>query len=218
METAPPAIHGLRVPHRASLRGWRSARPLGIGWRLGLGLAAVTAVLVASEILATSTTREALDAVRVMQNEHEPLASSANAVLEKLVAFDGVVGAFVHSRSGRGLRWRSRSAGGLRWRTAVRAYFGNRPQPPSLPTPAHTAGALTRHIARPRVQLASRATQRWQWVDARGGGPQPRLTSSSPLRAVRASPSMAPRYMRAARWRNFSPPSMRCAETSTRPQ
>jgi len=35
------------------------------------------------EGLATRTTREALEAVRSMQNEHEPLANSANAVLEK---------------------------------------------------------------------------------------------------------------------------------------
>ena len=70
---------------------WRTATPLlGIGGRLGLGLAAVAAVLVGDEVLSTRTTREALEAVRVMQNEHEPLAASANAVLERLVAYDRI--------------------------------------------------------------------------------------------------------------------------------
>ena len=58
---------------------WRLRVPrLGIGWRLILGLTAVAAVLIGAQVLATRTTREALDAVRSMQNEHEPVASAAN--------------------------------------------------------------------------------------------------------------------------------------------
>ncbi len=87
-ESPPPARRRLRLPR------------LSIGWRLTLGLAAVAAVLIIGEELAARTTREALDAVRGMQNEHEPLASSANAVLEKLLAFDGVVSEFMQARSG----------------------------------------------------------------------------------------------------------------------
>src|SRR5437588_599723 len=65
---------------------WSPRSPrLGIGWRLGLGLAAVTAVLLLGESLATRTARQALEAVRSMQTEHEPLANRANAVLEKLI-------------------------------------------------------------------------------------------------------------------------------------
>ena len=71
---------------------------LGIAWRLGLGLAAIAAVLVGAEVLATRTTRDALEAVRLMQSEQEPLASRADAVLEKLVAYDRAVGAFVQGR------------------------------------------------------------------------------------------------------------------------
>jgi len=68
---------------------WRLRAPrLGIGWRLLLGLAAVGAVLVAGEERATRTTRAALEALSSMQHEHQPLARSANAVLEKLAAFD----------------------------------------------------------------------------------------------------------------------------------
>src|ERR1700732_622612 len=90
-ETArPSAPRPLPAPHVP--RGWRLRVPrLGIGWRLGLGLAAVTTVLMLGEGLATRTTREALEAVRSMQNEHEPLANSANAVLEKLLAYDRAV-------------------------------------------------------------------------------------------------------------------------------
>src|SRR5438067_10100488 len=79
-------------------RSPRSPR-LGIGWRLGLGLAAVTAVLLLGESLATRTARQALEAVRSMQTEHEPLANRANAVLEKLIAYDRAVGEYVRPHS-----------------------------------------------------------------------------------------------------------------------
>src|ERR1700724_105460 len=54
-------------------RGWRGLKPrLGIGSRLALGLAAVAAVILVGHGLATQTTREAVEAVRSMQSEHEP--------------------------------------------------------------------------------------------------------------------------------------------------
>ncbi|HUJ52719.1 MAG TPA: hypothetical protein VLX08_04135, partial [Steroidobacteraceae bacterium] len=65
--------------------------------RLGLGLALVATVLIAGEMLATRTSREALGAVRSMQREHEPLAGGASAVLEKLVAFDRAVVEYVQA-------------------------------------------------------------------------------------------------------------------------
>src|SRR4029077_13870219 len=71
----------------------RSLR-LGIGWRLGLGLAAVTAVFVGGERLATRPAREPVGPVPRMQPEREPLANSANAVLEKLIAYDRAVGEY----------------------------------------------------------------------------------------------------------------------------
>src|SRR5215472_3207817 len=96
-ETAPS--RPLPAPARPPRRAWRPRAPrLGIGWRLILGLAAVAAVLTAGEVLATHTTREALDAVRSMQNEHEGLASSASAVLERLVAYDRAVAEYVQGR------------------------------------------------------------------------------------------------------------------------
>src|SRR5580765_7670645 len=135
------------------------------GWRLGLGLAAVAAVLVGAEVLATRTTRDALEAVRAMQSEHEPLANSADAVLEKLVAYDQAVGAYVQARSGTDVDGITLAGDALE--DAVAAYFANRPQAPVNPATVALRAQLTRHIETAR-QLANRATQRWQWVDARG--------------------------------------------------
>jgi len=149
------------------MRGWRLGAPLlGIAWRLGLGLAAVAAVLVGAEVLATRTTRDALEAVRAMQSEHEPLANSADAVLEKLVAYDQAVGAYVQARSGTDVDGITLAGDALE--DAVAAYFvANRPQTPVNPATVALRAQLTRHIETAR-QLASRATQRWQWIDARG--------------------------------------------------
>ena len=138
----------------------RSLR-LGIGWRLGLGLAAVTAVLVFGEMLATRTAREALEAVRSMQTEHEPLANSANAVLEKLIAYDRAVGEYVQARSA-GDDLTAITQAGDALEAAVTDYFS------SAPSRAVTAAAsglreqLTRHITSAR-RLAGRAAQRLHW-------------------------------------------------------
>src|SRR2546429_10000816 len=85
--SAPRPLPAPRVP-----RGWRLRVPrLGIGRRLGLGLAAVTTVLMLGEGLATRTTREALEAGRRLQNEAQPPAHSANAVPEGILASDRAV-------------------------------------------------------------------------------------------------------------------------------
>ena len=97
IDRPPPSAAPAPAPPFAWLWGGRPR--LGIGWRLILGLTAVAAVLIAGEVLATRTTREALDAVRSMQTDHEPLASAANLVLEKLVAYDRAVGEYVQARS-----------------------------------------------------------------------------------------------------------------------
>src|SRR2546430_15999566 len=66
--SAPRPLPAPRIP-----RGWRLRAPrLGIGWRLGLGLAAVTTVLMLGEGLATRTTREALEAGPRPQPAHQP--------------------------------------------------------------------------------------------------------------------------------------------------
>jgi diguanylate cyclase (GGDEF)-like protein len=152
-------------------RGWRALR-LGIAWQLGLGLAAVAAVLVVGEVLATRTTREALEAVRSMQNEHEPLTNSANAVLERLLAYDRAIDEYLQAHSPEDSRRpeESRRIGedlngvteaGAALEAAVADYFRGSPA-------RITSGAaglrlqLTRHIATAR-ELASRAAQRTEW-------------------------------------------------------
>jgi diguanylate cyclase (GGDEF)-like protein len=150
---------------RPAPRPWRLRAPrLGIGWRLILGLTAVAAVLIAGEVLATHTTREALAAVRSMQNEHEPVASAANLVLEKLVAYDRAVGEYVQAHSP--ADFSSITVAGADLEGAIAAYFRTAP---AASIPAAAAGLrarLIRHIAVAR-QLASRAAQRLQWVDER---------------------------------------------------
>ncbi|HYM28551.1 MAG TPA: diguanylate cyclase, partial [Steroidobacteraceae bacterium] len=136
---------------------------LGIGWRLTLGLAAVAAVLIIGEELAARTTRAALDAVRSMQNEHEPLANSANAMLGKLLAYDRAVGEFVQARSGADFTRITDAGDALEG--AVASYFDNAPAP-VVAAAAGLRAQLTRHIAN-SGQLASRAAQRAQWSDAR---------------------------------------------------
>src|SRR2546430_9792854 len=122
--SAPRPLPAPRVP-----RGWRLRVPrLGIGRRLGLGLAAVTTVLMLGEGLATRTTREALEAVRSMQNEDEPLANRANAVLEGLLAYDRAVDEDLQAHNPD----QSPPITGARdaLEAAVAGYFGSSPSPP----------------------------------------------------------------------------------------
>ncbi len=143
-------------------RGWQPR--LGIGLRLGLGLAAVAAVLILGEMRAADTAREALDASHSMQNQHEPLASRASAIMEKLVAYDRAVGESVQARSG--ADFASLTEAGDALEAAVSGYFEGRPRPPSDPETTRLREQLTHHIANAR-QLASRAAQRVQWAQER---------------------------------------------------
>ncbi len=157
-ETAPP-------PAPRVARGWRLRGPrLGIGRRLGLGLAAVTTVLVLGEMLAARTTREALAAVRSMQNEDEPLANSANAVLEKLLAYDRAVDEDMQAHGPDDFGAIIQAGGALE--AAVADYFGSSPPAPVTADGTALRLQLTRHIANAR-ELASRAAQRAQWVAER---------------------------------------------------
>jgi diguanylate cyclase (GGDEF)-like protein len=137
---------------------------LGVGARLGLGLAAVAAVLVAGDMLATRTAREALEAVRSMQNRHEPLASRANAVLVRLIDYDRTVAEYV--QAGKVADFAAITTAGAALEDAVGGYFDGTP-PPSLSAAAlGLRTQLTRHIAAGR-SFASRTAQRAQWIDER---------------------------------------------------
>jgi diguanylate cyclase (GGDEF)-like protein len=143
---------------------WRLRAPrLGIAWRLLLGLAAVAAVLVAGEELATRTTRTALEALRSMQQDHQPLARSASTVLEKLAAFDRAVGEYVQAHNGADPATVNDAGAALE--SAVGAYFDRAPGAASA-TAADLHAQITRHIDGAR-ELAGRAAQRAQWADAR---------------------------------------------------
>src|SRR5579863_740973 len=143
-------------------RGWQPR--LGIGWRLGLGLAAVTTVLILGEMQAAETAQEALDAIHSMQNEHEPLASRASAIMEKLVAYDRAVGESVQARSG--ADFASLTETGEAHEAAVRGQHGGKPRPTSDPETTRLREQLPNHIANAR-RLASRSAQRVQWAQER---------------------------------------------------
>ena len=121
-------------------------------------------MLIAGDVLATRTAREARTAVWSMQNEHEPLASAANLVLERLVAYDRAVGEYVQARDA--ADFSSITTAGAALEEAVAAYFRSAPPASVSPAAAALRGQLIRHIAVAR-QLASRAAQRLQWVDER---------------------------------------------------
>ena len=145
-------------------RTWRRrVLRLGVGARLGLGLAAVAAVLVAGDLLATHTTREALQAVRSMQNEHEPLASRANAVLVRLLDFDRAVDAYVQHN---GADFAAISRAGAALEEALGSYFDDTPGAPVTQATRALRAMLGEHIVNGR-ELATRATQRAQWVEER---------------------------------------------------
>ena len=156
-----------RAPACRARRGAPRGCPrLGIGARLGLGLAAVAAVLVAADILATRTAREALEAVRSMQNEHEPLASRADAVLVRLIDYDRAVGEYVQARQVAdfaAITHRRRRARGCARRLLRRRRRRRCRRRRSRCAPSSRGTSAARPLA------ASRAAQRAQWLDARRG-------------------------------------------------
>jgi diguanylate cyclase (GGDEF)-like protein len=142
--------------HRRRLR----AR-FGIGTRLTLGLAAVAAVVVVAHVLATRTTRAAVEAVRNMRTRHEPLAHRASAILEKLSAYDRAVADDLQSDSG---DLQTLSTAGDALQAAVDRYFGGALV--LTPGTRQLRDALIAHIQNGR-ELALDAAQRAQWQQQR---------------------------------------------------
>jgi diguanylate cyclase (GGDEF)-like protein len=161
--TSPEAACSAEPPRRAF--PWRKLVPrLGVGSRLGLGLAAVAAVLIVGELLVTRTVRESLEAVRTMQSENEPLAGRASAVLVRLVDFDRVVGDSVHAHPAGDLA--GIAAAGAALEKALSDYFDVSPHPSFSPAALELRTRLSQHIADGRA-VAGRAAQRAQWVEKR---------------------------------------------------
>jgi diguanylate cyclase (GGDEF)-like protein len=145
---------------------WRPHAPrIGIGWRLGLGLTAVAVVLTLGETLATRTARQAVTAVRSMQQEHEPLADRASAVLEQLVNYDRAVSEYVQAAR-EPARGDVLTVAGGELQSAIAAYYDGRPAPQLSAAAGALRAQLLAHAANARV-LAERAAQREQWVDER---------------------------------------------------
>ena len=139
---------------------WR----LGIGSRLALGLAAITAVVVVGHVLSERTTLKAVEAVRSIQTEHEPLARNASAVVEKLVAYDRAVTEYLQSSRGAGFD--GITAAGSELDSAVASYFGHRAQPDVGPADTALRSQLSTHVDRGR-EIAKNASQRAGWASER---------------------------------------------------
>jgi diguanylate cyclase (GGDEF)-like protein len=139
----------------------RRLRPrFGIGTRLTLGLAVVAAVVLVAHVLATRTTRAAVEAVRSMRDLHEPLAHRASVILENLSAYDRVVGGDLEADSDGGLQTLATAGDALQ--RAVDRYFDDRPRPALTPATSALRNELVAHIQDGR-QLALDAAQRTQW-------------------------------------------------------
>ncbi|HVH82770.1 MAG TPA: diguanylate cyclase, partial [Steroidobacteraceae bacterium] len=160
-EAADSAAPRPQSPRR---RAWLPRALRGVGARLALGLAAVAAVLIVGESVATRTSQEALQAMRSMQNEHEPLASRASAVLVRLVDYDRAVGEYVQARNG--ADFAAITTAGAALEDALSGYYDGTPRPPVTRPALELRAALSRHIAAGRA-FASRTAQRGQWVDER---------------------------------------------------
>jgi diguanylate cyclase (GGDEF)-like protein len=133
----------------------------GIGARLTLGLAAVAAVVVVAHVLATRTTRAAVEAVRSMRTRHEPLAYRASAILQKLSAYDRAVSDDLQSGNG---DFQTLSSAGDALQEAVDRYFDAGPVLTQATRPLRDQ--LLAHIQDGR-QLALDAAQRAKWQQQR---------------------------------------------------
>jgi diguanylate cyclase (GGDEF)-like protein len=143
----------------------RPLRPrFGIGTRLTLGLAAVAAVVLIAHVLATRTTRAAVQAVSSMRTRHVPLAHRASVILEQLSAYDRAVGDDLESDRGDDLQ--TLSAAGNALQDAIERYFDGEPRPDLTPGARSLRAELLAHIQDGR-QLALDSAQRVQWREQR---------------------------------------------------
>ena len=161
-ETPPTEPPLLPAPMVAERRGWRPR--FGIGSRLALGLAAVAAVILIGHGLATRTTRQSTEAVRRMQSESEPLARRADAVLERLVAYDRSVSEYL--QAGRSSDFGTITTAGEALQSALTTYYDSTPAAALTPQVTQLRTQLATHIDKGQ-QLAKSAAQRAQWVDER---------------------------------------------------
>ncbi|HTV49832.1 MAG TPA: EAL domain-containing protein [Steroidobacteraceae bacterium] len=136
----------------------RRLRP-GIGTHLVLSLAAVGSVVVAGQLLASRTTRNAVAAVRSMQADYEPLVRAAGTIITKLNAYDRAVTEYLKGELP--ADYGALPAAATQLDRAVSVYLntagaGHQEQ-------GSLAERLAQHVLRGR-ELATRSTQRNEWA------------------------------------------------------
>jgi diguanylate cyclase (GGDEF)-like protein len=160
-QTADSAASARHLVRPAVAR--RSLR-LGIGSRLALGLAAVAVVILIGHTFATEKTRKAVEAVRAMQLNHEPLAHHASAVVEKLVGYDRSVSEYLQAAKIPDTTSINSARAALD--NAMSVYFNSTPAPPMSEAAADLRTQIAGHVTRGQA-LAQQATQRADWVSRR---------------------------------------------------
>ena len=136
---------------------------LGLGGHLALGLAAVGFVVLFGQILASRTTRAAVEAVHAMQAHDEPLAARSDAIVEKLAAYDRTVSELLDSGSRVDTAPLDAAARDLS--DSLDAYF-LLPGAVAGRIPAGFSDRITRHLAAGR-SLVERAGDRRAWQTRR---------------------------------------------------
>ena len=132
---------------------------LGVGGYLGVGLAAVGLVVFVGQVLASRTTRAAVEAVHAMQAHDEPLAARSGAIVEKLAAYDRTVSELLESAAGTDTAPLSAAERDLD--DALDAYFQFRGAR-ALGAPAGFSDRIAHHLAVGR-SLIGRARDRDAW-------------------------------------------------------
>src|SRR6185437_16238457 len=110
------------------------------------------------------TTFNAVAAVRSIQTEHEPLARSASAVIEKLVDYDRSVTEQLQATKPSNPDSLATAAASLE--AAVAAYFGRNTRSSSSPADLALRSRISQHIDLGR-ELTHNASERARWIEQR---------------------------------------------------
>jgi diguanylate cyclase (GGDEF)-like protein len=153
------------APQPAAGAPWGLRLRVGIGARLALGLAAITAVILFGHVLVQRTTFNAVQAVDSMQTEHEPLARSASAVVAKLVAYDRAVTEYLQSSTGT-VPLDALGAAGGDLEAAVASYFGRHTSSVVSAADLRLRAQISTHVDR-GLEIARSVSQRAQWAEMR---------------------------------------------------
>lgn len=136
---------------------------LGVGGHLALGLAAVALVVLAGHLLAKQTTREAMEAVRSVQREYEPMEYRARTVVENLAGYDRGVSEYLKTGKLSEAREIPDSAAALT--AALDAHIAALKEPVSV-----ELATLRRQVSehtRKGAAITAQASKRAEWLQQR---------------------------------------------------